>query len=844
MTTPTRNDWPVLTRYEGANLRRVALPLGGIGTGTVSLGGRGNLHDWEIVNRPAKGFQLEKTFFALFTRDADGNTCARALEGAIPVEDFEGATGSLITNHGLPRFRNCRFEAAYPFGQVLLDDGDVPLQVRLQAFNPLVPGDAAASELPLAMLRFELTNTGDQPVEASVCGSLLNFIGTDGSQGAARRNVNEYRDGAVRGLFMRSDGVEPGTEQFGTLALTTTAGSDLSWRTAWQYFDNRPWGDSLLDFWDDFSDDGRLEDRDLGNEQAPIGSLAANVTVAPGSSESVTFLLCWHFPNRLAWPHGWHQPEAEPANGVVVGNHYTTRFTDAWEAAEYCAANLTQLESDTLLFVNSFLASDVPDVVKESALYNVSTLRSQTTFRTPDGYTFGWEGCHDNAGCCFGSCTHVWNYEQATAFLFGELSAGMREVEFLYATREDGGMSFRVHLPLEQARSWSIAAADGQMGCIMRMHRDWQLKGDDDWLRRLWPAVRRSLEFCWYPGGWDADQDGVMEGCQHNTMDVEYYGPNPQMGIWYLGALRASEEIARHLGETEFADKCRSLFTQGSAWLDANLFNGEYYEHEIRPADNRLAVRDMLTSDMGAADPTEPVLQLGPGCLVDQLVGQFQAHVNGLGYLVDEANVRSTLDSIMRYNFRESFYGHFNHMRSYVLNDESALLMASYPRGGRPKRPFPYFNEVMTGFEYTAAIGMLYEGQMENGLRCIEAVRARYDGQRRSPFNEAECGHHYARAMISWAALLALSGFQYSGVTRRMAFARSEEASQQFWSNGYAWGMFRQTPGAAGVQVELEVLRGELSLREFALTDYGSATFSAGQNLGAGECWQGLVRPN
>ena len=297
MTIPTRNDWPVLTRYEGANLRRVALPLGGIGTGTVSLGGRGNLHDWEIVNRPAKGFQLDKTFFALFTRDADGNSCARALEGAIPAEDFEGATGSLITNHGLPRFRNCRFEAAYPFGQVLLDDGDVPLQVRLQAFNPLVPGDAAASELPLAILRFELTNPGNQPVEASVCGNLLNFIGRDGSQGATRGNVNEYRDGAVRGLFMRSDGVDPGTEQFGTLALTTTcrgvtsAGAQPGNTLTIDRGATRCWT-----FWDDFSDDGRLEERDLGNEQAPIGSLAASVTVAPGSSESVTFLLCWHFP--------------------------------------------------------------------------------------------------------------------------------------------------------------------------------------------------------------------------------------------------------------------------------------------------------------------------------------------------------------------------------------------------------------------------------------------------------------------------------------------------------------------------------------------------------------------
>jgi len=841
MSTTNHSDWPVLTRYEGEHLRRVALPLGGIGTGTVSLGGRGNLHDWEIVNRPAKGFQLEKTFFALFTRDAAGRCCTRALEGLIPAEDYEGATGSQIPNHGLPRFRGCRFEAAYPFGQVLLEDEDVPLQVRLQAFNPLVPGDAAASELPLAVLRFVLTNPGDAPVQAAVCGSLLNFIGADGSQGAARRNVNEFREGALRGIFMRSDGVDPGAEQYGTLALATTATTELSWRTAWAKLS---WGDSLLDFWDDFGSDGCLQPREAEGVDAPVGSLAAGLTIAPGQSESVTFLLCWHFPNRMAWPHGWHQPEASPDNGIVVGNHYAARFRDAWEAAEAGAAQLPDLERATLLFVRSVCASDVPEVVKESALYNLSTLRSQTTFRTPDGYLFGWEGCHDDAGCCFGSCTHVWNYEQATAFLFGELASGMREVEFLYATRDDGGMSFRVHLPLEQARSWSVAAADGQMGCIMKVHRDWQLNGDDDWLRRLWPGVRRALEFCWLPGGWDADQDGVMEGCQHNTMDVEYYGPNPQMGVWYLGALRAAEEMARHLGEADFADKCRALFTQGSAWLDANLFNGEYYEHEIRPANSKLDVRDMLMSAMGAADPTEPVLQLGPGCLVDQLVGQFQAHVNGLGYLLDAANVRSTLASIMRHNFREQMYGHFNHMRSYVLNDEAALLMASYPRGGRPKRPFPYYNEVMTGFEYTAAIGMLYEGQMEDGLRCIEAVRARYDGRRRSPFNEAECGHHYARAMISWAALPALAGFQYSAVTQRMAFARSEGPSQQFWSNGYAWGMFRQQPGDGGVEVTLEVLHGSLTLREFALTGYGSLSFAEAQELGEGATLRGHIRPD
>ena len=230
------------------------------------------------------------------------------------------------------------------------------------------------------------------------------------------------------------------------------------------------------------------------------------------------------------------------------------------------------------------------------------------------------------------------------------------------------------------------------------------------------------------------------------------------------------------MGEKDFAADCRRLYENGSKYMDDKLFNGDYYEHDIQPAAGRNSVFDMLIhSSMGAADPTEPVLQLGAGCLVDQLVGQFLAHVSGLGYLTDEAKVKRTLESIMRFNFKENMFGHFNHMRSYVLNDESALLMATYPRGNRPARPFPYYNEVMTGFEYTAAVGMLYEGDIENGLRCIKAIRDRYDGRKRNPFDEAECGHHYARAMASWAAILALSGFKYSAVDGTIGFAAPRE---------------------------------------------------------------------
>lgn len=833
--TSSKHTLPVLTRYDQNHLRRIALPLGGIGTGVVSLGGRGNLHDWEIVNRPAKGFQLQKTFFCLYTQNADGQKTATALEGVIPPEDYEGARGSTMPNHGLPRFRNCNFEAAYPFGQVNLSDPDVPLILQLQAFNPLIPTNADASGIPVAIMRFILTNDTDQAIQASVCGSLQNFIGTDGTNGECKKNINSYQhQNGLHGITMRSDGVDPKTTQWGTLALATTAQTGVTYRTAWADYS---WGDSLLDFWDDFSDDGKLADRDIGNTNSPIGSLAVSLDVPANSTQSVTFLLTWHFPNRTTWKEtGLNHPQSPIQDHTFIGNYYTTQYEDAWSAAVYTAQNLDWLESDTLSFVNSVCDSDLPDVVKEAALYNLSTLRSQTVFRTPDGHMFGWEGCDDKAGCCFGSCTHVWNYEQATAFLFGELAMGMREVEFNYSTRNDGGMSFRVDLPLDHAKSWSLAAADGQMGCIMKLYRDWQLSGDDDMLRKLWANARKAMEFCWLPGGWDADKDGVMEGCQHNTMDVEYYGPNPQMGIWYLGALRATEEMARYLGESGFSDECHSLYENGRQWIDANLFNGDYYEHEIRPAAGKDSVFSMLMSTMGATDPTEPVLQLGSGCLVDQLVGQFLAHVCGLGYLTDANHVQTTLNSIMKYNFQDNMFGHFNHMRSYVLNDESALLMATYPRGNRPQRPFPYYNEVMTGFEYTAAIGMLYEGEIEAGLKCIRAIRDRYDGKKRSPFDEAECGHHYARAMASWAGILALTGFHYSAVDKGMTFAASEQSSQYFWSTGYAWGTCKHTVASdKSYRVEVNVLYGNVAIETLVLTSVGQHTFEGTQMLTKGD---------
>ena len=203
-------------------------------------------------------------FFAINVKLDSRPPVTRALEGDLSPTDFEGPLGSDAPHHGLPRFEHASFHAAYPLAQVRLRDPDVPLAVRLEAFNPLIPGRADESGIPAAVLRWVLTNDSDVHQRASVCFSLVNFIGTDGLHGLhgnPRQNVNLRREGAgITGVEMRSVGVPISSEQWGTIALTVLDAPDqtVTARTAWH---DVTWGDALLDFWDDFSTDGELEDR-------------------------------------------------------------------------------------------------------------------------------------------------------------------------------------------------------------------------------------------------------------------------------------------------------------------------------------------------------------------------------------------------------------------------------------------------------------------------------------------------------------------------------------------------------------------------------------------------------
>jgi uncharacterized protein (DUF608 family) len=837
-------DWPALSasaeqrasagtadvsyprRFSGRQLKMIAFPLGGVAAGSLSLGGRGQLRDWEIFNRPDKGFSPPYALSTIWIQSGNAKPIARVLEARI-LPPYEGQDGLGSNNSpGLSRIETATFSGEYPLAHISFEDPDLPLQVELEAFSPFIPHDPDDSGLPVAILRYRVKNSGPSTAKVGIAFSIDNPVKPERRVGGAATAVqdarlNEYKKSSeLEGLLMSNPSVPAKDPLQGSFAVAALA-RDGAAVTYWRGWPQGRWWNSPMLFWDAFSRDGQLVNEP--ELRSAVGAICQQSSISSGRSASFTFLLAWNFPNRTPAWCGWTAPPGE--ENTIIGNYYATRFKDAWDVAQYTATNLDHLESRTRAFATAFGASTLPTVVKEAASANLSTLASTTCFRTADGEFHGFEGVDDKIGCCFGNCTHVWNYETATAHLFPSFARSLRAAAFGYSMDEAGAMRFRQLLPDGEAR-FGFAAADGQMGQIIHAYMDWQLSGDNQWLATMWPRFKKGLEFAWVPGGWDANRDGVMEGVQHNTYDVEFYGPNPMCGIYYLGALRAGEEMARAVGDHAAADEYRRLFTHGSSWIDSNLFNGSFYIQQVQgfPADK---IAPNLRSDMGSGNTEKPEYQVGGGCLIDQLIGQYLAQVAGLGSLVSAEHVQTTLRSIHTYNYKPSLEKHDNVERTFALNDEAAMVICDYATAPRPRIPFPYFAEVMTGFEHSTAALMLYSGMVEQGLEAIKNIRSRYDGEKRNPWDEAECGHHYARAMASWSSVVALSGFHYDGPRAAVVAVPRvpHRVFKCFWSTATGWGTFSYNPIAqSGTHLTIEVLAGKLPCRSCEITGIGTHT--------------------
>ncbi len=744
--------------YAGAYLNRVAFPLGGLGAGMICLEGTGAFSHVSLRNKP-EVFNEPLMFAAIALKGSP--RLARVVEGQVPAWKLFGSPGTGNgaggNSFGLPRFKEATFEARFPFGVVRLSEPKHPIQASLTGWSPFEPGDADNSSLPVAALEYQFVNTGTAPVDAVFSFNARNFM---------RVGQNEMAVRPVKGGFLLWGG--PGKDKpWEEGAFCATVSDPVTVNYAWF---RGGWFDPLTMVWNEIASAASIERPPVTQGGAsPGASLFVPLQLSPGETKTVTVRLSW-FSGRTNLRIG-NDPEGTSSSPENYRPWYAERFTDVNAVNLYWRDHYDDLRAKTKRFSQCFYQSTLPPEVLEAVAANLTILKSPTVLRQADGKLWAWEGCSDNSGCCHGSCTHVWNYAQAIPHLFPSLERTLRETEFGPSQSEQGHQTFRASLPIRPVEHDFHAAADGQLGGIMKVFREWRISGDTEWLRRLWPKVKKSLAYCIET--WDPGHKGILEEPHHNTYDIEFWGPDGMCTSFYLGALKAASLMAKALGDD--VPLYAELFEKGVQAAETDLYDGEYFIQKIQWKNLQAKNPVDVTSFGGAYSPEAmalmekegPKYQYGTGCLSDGVLGSWLAGVCGVGQVLGRAKVASHLKSVHRYNLKHDLSEHANPQRpSYACGQEGGLLLCTWPKGGELSLPFVYSNEVWTGIEYQVAAHLLRLGMVKEGLEIVRTCRDRYDGRIRNPFNEYECGHWYARAMSSYALLEGLTGARFDAVEK------------------------------------------------------------------------------
>jgi uncharacterized protein (DUF608 family) len=776
-----KNIRPYNATYTGEFLNRIAFPIGGLGAGMFCLEGAGALSHVSIRNRP-EIFNEPGMFAAISVKGLKNG--AKLLEGPVPdwkkFGQREAGNGLGGATTGLPHFRHAAFTTQFPFAHIDLRDTDLPLKTKITGWSPFIPTDEDNSSLPVGALEYHFTNTGVRTLDLVFSFNAKNFLRVSNGH----NSIRPIQQGFV---------------------LSETGNADKPYKTDMAIYTND--AATVVDhcwfrggWWDPFTmawnavKNGEIKPVAPAEKDAPGASIFVPFTLAAGKEKTIQLMLAWYTPDsdQTYGTMGPRKENCDPASGccnspsdILLDKYdkdfngkyykpwYSSRFSGVEETAAYWKEHYDLLRKNSLLFTNAFYSSTLPPEVIEAVAANLTILKSPTVMRQYDGRLWNFEGCGDNGGCCHGSCTHVWNYAQAIPHLFPALERSLRHTEFCESQDAGGHQNFRSTLPIQPADHNFHSAADGQLGGIMKVYREWRISGNNDWLKKMYPMVKTSMDYCIKT--WDPREQGVIEEPHHNTYDIEFWGPDGMHGSFYEGALKAIIAMGSFLGKD--VSKYSGLAASCKQVMETELYNNEYFIQKIK-VEGLTAKNPATVKSFGgeyskeAKDLLEkegPKYQYGNGCLSDGVLGAWMGRMCGLHDSIDAAKIKSHLLSVHKYNLKDDLSEHANPQRpAYALGNEAGLLLCSWPKGGKLSLPFVYSDEVWTGIEHQVASHLMIMGQVKQGLEVLRASRNRYDGRVRNPFNEYECGHWYARALSSYGYLQALTGVRYDAVEKTL----------------------------------------------------------------------------
>ena len=779
--------------YTGNQLKEISFPLGGIGTGSIGIAGNGALIDFEIFNRPNKNSINGCTFFAVTAEYPDGKRIVKILQGDA-MKDFSGFTrgpqgrgfGEGYAQNAMgayPHFKEVVFDGRFPIAELTFRDENFPGEVVLTAWNPMIPLDSESSSIPAAFFDIDIRNK-ENGVKYSAFFSVTNPFPL--TQNTIVSN------GAYPAIQLCFADADQDSAEYGDLTVAV----DTENAVLQEYWYRGGWRDPVSTFWYEMTH-GTLSNRHY--KEAGKGD-CCTVGAEIAENKKTRFILSWNVPNCYNY---WWRCKDENDRDVMWKNYYATRYENSCASAFHALRNGDVFYEKTAAFRDTLHSSTLDPTIIDAISSTISVLKSPTVLRLENGAFYGWEGLHSHHGSCEGTCTHVWSYAYALCFLFPDLERSLRETEFQQDVEENGKMGFRTLLPLGRGVSKTRACVDGSMLTVVKTLREWKLSGDDEWLKKHWDTVQRILAYAWHeenPDAWDRNRDGVLEGRQHHTLDMELFGPSSWLEGLYLAALSAAAEMADYLGEHEKAADYRALFEKGYAYTKENLFNGKYFIQNVDLSCKEYTER-FDCPNYWNEEQNQLKYQIADGSIIDQMLGQWHANLLGLGDIFDKEQRKTALASMVANNFKPNLREFANMWRVFALNDEGGVVICDYPEGSlKPVIPIPYCEECMTGFEYAFAGLLVSEGYVDEGIAVVRAIRDRYDGEKRNPWNEIECGNNYARAMASFALLPIFSGFTFDLPKKHIGFSPIVSGDfQAFWSLGTAWGSFSQTENCAKI---------------------------------------------
>jgi uncharacterized protein (DUF608 family) len=776
--------------YKSKNeLNFIGMPVGGINTGTVYLGGDGRLWLWDIFNSQQEGIDPKSVDWGTElhvgkkVRSRDGSAYVQPARDIRPMEQgfaFKIQVGkqTYLKKMIADDWDEIVFEATYPMASIRYISKELPLEITANVYSPFIPLDEKSSGLPCTIYSFSIKNNSQMPVSVSILGWLENKVSirSAGSKDIRRNEVlAEGKLKTVQGsINLNGSLLQLQDPDFGTLGIASLGGdskaiTDLQFPITLASFaqQNEKFTEKTID-------------------QQLIAAVRAVYQIKPGATIEAHFSIAWHFANLKL-------------NQAIQdkGRYYANWFSSASEVLTYVHQNFSSLSNTSKLWKNTWFDSSLPWWFLERTFSNISTLATTTAHRFRSGRFYAWEG----VGCCEGTCTHVWQYAQAVGRIFPGIERDTRQrIDLGLSLQPDGMIWYRGEVV-------KTAAIDGQAGTILRIYREHQMSVDKKFLNKNWDKIKLATEWVIRQ---DKNQDGMEDTPIENTLDAVWDGEIAWLVVLCIAAVKAAGAMAAEMKDSEFEKICNEYVIKGSRNMEEKLFNGEYFIH--RP--DEIKGREKLGSYNT--------------CHIDQVYGQSWSHQVALGRIIDKEKTLKALQSLWKYNFTPDVGPYIKERtggRPYALAGEGGLVMNTNPKN--ETRPYGdnitwqlgYFHECMSGFEHQVASHMMAEGMTDEAMVITRMIHDRYHAAKRNPFNEIECSDHYARAMASYGTFITACGFEYHGPNGHMAFnpKLNPEKFKAPFTSAAAWGCYEQERGSQKLQASLLVQYGELSLNSFSL---------------------------